>query len=90
MKKTILVCLMALFSLSIFARVPITECNQSVFYRTQMKLEEHQNIVFNLVETRLDQDNLQVNIYLGEKIEIWTKYEVPTCKIRSIDIKILN
>ncbi len=92
--KTFIFTLIAMTSFSLLAKTPIYECNQSVFYRTQIKFieffpERDQNSI-NLLETRLDQQNLQVNIYQSEKIEIVTKYEVPSCKIRSIDINVQN
>ncbi len=92
--KTFIFTLIAMTSFSLLAKTPIYECNQSVFYRTQIKFieffpERDQNSI-NLLETRLDQQNLQVNIYQSEKIEIATKYEVPSCKIRSIDINVQN
>jgi len=76
------------------AQLPIYECNQSVFYRTQIRISElypdRSDNNLSLIETRIDQQNLQINIYQNEKMEVVTKYEVPSCKIRSIDINMQN
>ena len=73
-----------------FAQLPIYECNLSVFYRTQIRISElypdRSDSNLTLIEMRIDQQNLQINLYQNEKMEVLTKYEVPSCKIRSIEI----
>jgi hypothetical protein len=78
MKKIITGFLLLFISTTIFAQTPIYECNQSVFYRTQIRVLEifpdRTEKTINLLETKLDQQNLQINIYQSDRIEIVTKY----------------
>ncbi len=113
MKKFIFLSLILLSNIT-FANNLILDCNNSVLYRTHIKIEEmypeskfkilyndnqdaigifDQTGIFNSImyeSTIAEEQNLQVNNYSNDKIEIKTKYEVPSCKIRKIEIKIRN